>query len=358
MLDIAYKPCLNLLIRLAITSKRNSTLNYIGSKLKLLNFIHDTISNTVPDLKQKTFCDLFAGSGVVGSFFRPLVKGVMANDMEFYSYVLNKHYLCTTESDHDLIQYLNQVTPTEGFVFNHYAAMGAGGRQFFSAANAQKIDAIRTELESMRSAHAISDNSYYFALASLLESADKVANTTSVYGAYLKHIKTSALKDFVLKSAKFNPSDESQKNTVYNEDAGVLISGISGDILYLDPPYNQRQYGANYHLLNTIAKYDTDDFKPVGVTGLRPYQRSDYCRKKLAVNALDALISKAQFTYIFLSYNDEGIIHPDEIAAIMSRYGHYSLSAQEYKRFRADNSTNRTYKTGQPMEHIHILKKD
>ncbi len=113
-------------------------------------------------------------------------------------------------------------------------------------------------------------------LASLIESADKVANTASVYSAFLKHIKKSASKKLILKGAKFTKNDKSHK--VFNEDSNELIKKISGDILYLDPPYNHRQYSANYHLLNTISLYKP--FIPKGETGLPHYNRSKYCKKK------------------------------------------------------------------------------
>ena len=112
-------------------------------------------------------------------------------------------------------------------------------------------------------------------MASLLESADKVANTASVYGAYLKHIKKSAQKDLKIEPALFSQTKNIHK--VFNRSANDLIKEIEGDILYLDPPYNTRQYGANYHLLNTIAKYDS--FVPKGKTGLRNYEKSVYCMK-------------------------------------------------------------------------------
>lgn len=95
---------------------------------------------------------------------------------------------------------------------------------------------------------------YFFLLASLLESADKVANTASVYGAYLKTLKRSATKIMELQPASFELT--SNRHRIYQEDGNDLIQNIKGDILYLDPPYNTRQYGANYHILNTIVKYN------------------------------------------------------------------------------------------------------
>jgi len=148
---------------------------------------------------------------------------------------------------------------------------------------------------------------YYFLLASLLESADKVANTASVYGAFLKHFKKSAQKDLVLTSAKFEKNCNTHQ--VFNEDSNQLIKKIRGDILYLDPPYNQRQYGANYHLLNTIALYD--DFETKGKTSMRDYQRSNYCKKSEVKNNFEDLVKSADFKYIFLSYNNEGLMSFD-----------------------------------------------
>lgn len=103
----------------------------------------------------------------------------------------------------------------------------------------------------------------------------KVANTASVYGAFLKKLKKSASKRLVLEPAFFELNDN--KHLAFNENANELIKKIDGDILYLDPPYNHREYGANYHLLNTIAFYD--DFKLKGKTGLREYTKSAWCKK-------------------------------------------------------------------------------
>ncbi|HFS82407.1 MAG TPA: modification methylase, partial [Epsilonproteobacteria bacterium] len=230
---------------------------------------------------------------------------------------------------------------------------GHGERQYFSDENARKIDAIRQRIESWREEGRIDEDQYFFSLASLIESADKVANTASVYGAYLKQLKRSAQKPLVLEAAEFEKTGEGHE--VYQEDANELIGKISGDILYLDPPYNQRQYGANYHLLNTIARYDA--FIPKGKTGLREYIRSDYCKKAVVLERFEALIKHADFSYIFLSYNNEGLMQSSEVEKIMQKYGRYHLATTQYQRFKADKTENRNHKADTTTEYLHILVK-
>ncbi len=125
--------------------------------------------------------------------------------------------------------------------------------------------------------------------------------------------------------------------------------------MYLDPPYNQRQYSANYHLLNTIALYD--EFVPKGKTGMREYNRSSYCKKGEVAKSFEDLIKNADFEYIFLSYNNEGIMSEDEVRNIMSKYGRYDLVTKEYQRFKADKTENRNHKADSTFEYLHIIRK-
>ena len=113
-------------------------------------------------------------------------------------------------------------------------------------------------------------------------------------------------------------------------DSNDLIKNIEGDILYLDPPYNERQYSANYHLLNTIALYD--NFIPKGKTGLRVYNRSNYCKKSVVAKELEELVKNAKFKYIFISYNNEELMSEDEVKSIIEKYGKYKLEIKEYQR--------------------------
>lgn len=330
-------------------------MNYIGSKVKLSSFLREMIERKVGNIGDTVFCDIFAGTGAVGRVFKPLVKTVISNDIEHYSYVLNRNYIGnTTPLEYEAyLKILNNLQPQEGFIYKNYSLSGHGERQYFSDENASKIDAVREQIELWREQDTIGEDGYYYLLASLVEAADKVANTASVYGAYLKHLKKSAQKPLSLQEAYFDKIGE--KHRVYQQDANNLITQIEGDILYMDPPYNHRQYGANYHLLNTITLYD--DFKPRGKTGLREYNRSDYCKRSVVASSFETLIRDARFQYIFLSYNNEGLMSEGEVRAIMSRYGDYSLETTEYKRFKADKSENRNHKADATIEYLHILKK-
>lgn len=332
-------------------------MNYIGSKFSLLDFLETTIESVTgyKNGDNYVFGDLFAGTGIVGQTFKAKGCTVISNDIQYYSYVLNKHLIENVpQLDTGLLERLNALVPAEGFIYRNYCEGSGCGRNYFTNENGKKCDAIRIELEQLRKTGEISDNLYFYYLASLINSIDKYANTASVYGAFLKHIKKSAQKEFQL---GLLPVIDGPVGKVYNEDINELAKKIHGDVLYLDPPYNARQYCANYHVLETIAKYDNPELN--GVTGLRDYsdQKSRFCSKRTVADTFDDLIKHADFKFIFLSYNNEGLMSLDTIKEIMSRYGEYSFFTKEYKRFKADKDENRNIAADSTTEYLHCLIK-
>lgn len=344
-------------------------MNYIGSKLSILNYIDNTIQDFTGIRDQNiTFCDIFAGTSSVGKYFKNKGYNIISNDIEYYSYVNAKHYIENNKEIffdklkqigiQDVFKYLNDLNDKKGFIYQNYTIEGTKNqeyeRKYFTETNAIKIDSIRNQIEEWKNKNLIEVNEYYYLITCLLEASDKVANTASVYEAFLKNIKKSASKTIELKPLEILINNEDKKYIVKNEDANQLIKKISGDILYMDPPYNTRKYDTNYHMLETIALYDNPKIK--GKTGVREEKskRSKYCVKGEVENTFEELVKNANFKYIFLSYNDEGIIPLKRIEEIMSKYGEYKVYEQKHKRFKADN---RNYLKDSTIEYIHCLKK-
>lgn len=334
-------------------------MNYIGSKFSLLDFLQETIYDVTAYKKGDNFIfgDLFSGTGIVGAKFKQNGCTVISNDIQHYSYVLAKHYIENNSPiDTSMVEYLNDLDGIEGFVYKNYCAGSGSERNYFTDYNGKKCDAIREKLDELMLEKKIDTNQYYYFLASLINSIDKYANTASVYGAFLKHIKKSADKKFALELLPI--IDGVKDGTAYNEDINLLIKKISGDVLYLDPPYNARQYCSNYHVLETISKLDNPKLN--GKTGLRDYkdQKSAFCSKRTVAETFEDLISNANFKYIFLSYNNEGLMDLETIKSIMSKYGKYEVRTTEYRRFKADKEENRNHKASSTVEYLHCLIKD
>jgi adenine-specific DNA-methyltransferase len=313
-------------------------MNYIGSKKSLLDFLEEAVYSCNVKKENPVLCDIFAGTGRVGRHFKEKGFSIIANDMEDYSYALINHYIANHEDlkIKEYIQSLNKLKGIDtGFIFNNYCPSGKHSkvikktkegetelnRQYFSDENGMIIDEARILINTWLKEKEISQKQYNYLLTVIIEATDKRANTASVYGAFLKKLKKSALKRIEFKDIDYTITEQSHK--VYKEDANDLITKIKGDILYLDPPYNERQYGANYHVLNTVAKYDNPELR--GVTGMRDYTPSLWCRKRQVENVFEDLIANANFDHILFSYNSESLMSPEKIAEIMSKYGEYSF---------------------------------
>ena len=226
-------------------------MNYIGSKKTLKDWIFQTIDKYTKDCE--IFCDLFAGSCEITKEAKKRNYTVISNDLQYYSYILSKYYL---ENNQEID--IPEICPVEGTITKLYSKQS----KYFTEENAKICDGYLKYIK---------DNGENIPLlANLIMAMDCVANTASIYGAYLKKYKQSSLKKVSLKQEIIN----GKNGKAYCEPAEILINKISGDILYMDPPYNTRQYSSNYHVLETIARNDEPEVH--GKTLLR-----NDCKKSL-----------------------------------------------------------------------------
>lgn len=330
-------------------------MRYYGAKTKLLPFIEEVVKSTGVN-GTSNFVDLFAGTTSVGQHFKKLGYTVYSNDILEFSYALSKTYIeLNKEPDfkklksklkiknglNNLFDFLNKFeTQKQGFIYENYSPNG--GRMYFSDENALKIDTFRFLFEEWSNDNLINELEYYYLITSLLRSVNLVSNVTGTYGAYLKTWDNRALKPLILEEVPIITS--TTKNKAFKKDANELIKNINPDILYLDPPYNSRQYASNYFILELIAEGWFGEKKPeiYGKSGMRKYehQKSDYCSKAHALNALEDLVlngSKAKF--ILLSYNNEGVISHSQILKALERVGQVETMHENHKRYRSINQT-------------------
>lgn len=324
-------------------------LNYIGSKYQLLDWLTDTIRTKtgLADFTGTTVTDLFAGTGIVGHHFRQLGATVIANDAELYSATIAHALVRGTYGPRcqSLLEAVAGSSPSVGPITTHYSPYGGNERKFFTVENAQRIDAMRSAIASLRPT--VTDDEHAFLLASLLVSADAVSNVPAVYGCYLKKFKAKALKPLTLVPIHTLTATAAPGAHITQGPAGA-VAATGPLIYYVDPPYNERQYSKNYFPLNIIAADPGVPLPPLrGVTGIpADCFLSDFCRRgktqgaQTAFAELFAGIAAASKemegpTWVFVSYNSEGIVCRDEMVALLAKHGTVSVVERPYKRFKS-----------------------
>ena len=354
-------------------------MRYIGNKEKILENIYSILQAN--EVKGKTFFDFFAGTTNVGRFFKLKGLQVFSSDILYLSYCLQKAYIennkepkfenllknLPEQESESLFQspleivanYLSSLEGVEGFIYKNYTPAGTKNlsqpRMYFIDDNGKKIDAIRQQIENWKNEDLISETEYFILLACLIETIGFYSNIAGVYAAFHKTWDFRALRPLELRTIKF--IDNHQKNIVYNDDSMNLLDKVNVDILYLDPPYNERQYAPNYHILETIAKYDEPELR--GVTGMRDYasQKSRFCNPNTALEDLDKIAKNTKYKNLVLSYNSEGIMPSEKIIETLKQYGPVKLEQFEYARFKSNNNgLARTKKT--VYEQLYILKRE
>ncbi len=336
-------------------------MDYIGSKEKLNDWIFDIITNDT-DISNLVFMDACAGSGAISKYAAALgFNKIISNDI----LELSRHIIrgsvsfpqSQQEEANELIIKMNKLQGRAGFFYKNYSE--DAGRLYFSNENAKKIDACRVFIDNNVDMSKTYLKSYL--LLCLLEAMSAVSNTAGVQAAFLKKLKDRAQKPLIIKIQQSLHKPGLIKT--YNKDILALLKktsfrdGYREDILYIDPPYNERQYGPNYHLYETLIKYDSP--KISGKTGLRKWQdesRSDFCSKKTCLNFTSQIIENTTANKIYISYNSDGLISLKEFKEILHNY-EVHIHSKSYRRFKSDSSNNRIYNETELKEYLIEISK-
>lgn len=345
-------------------------IEFLGNKKQLEDFLMQYLTPYIS--AGKTFFDLFSGCGSVSLMAKKRGANVISNDFMFFSTCMTKallennntpcfsglkKYLTLSENDpySQVIEYLNSIGGYEGFIYSHYspASQQYDGvkRMYFTEENAKKIDAIRMQIEQW--SEVLKPNEKALLIADLLDGVSGVSNIAGTYGCYMKYWKKKAITPIRLCKRELVESFPGQSFTTINGLANEVVSMYDADLIYMDPPYTKRQYSAYYHILETIALYDSPTI--FGKTGLRNWrkQSSDYCYKSKASKALNDLLGKVNSPFFAMSYSNEGQIEHDKILDIMEEYGKVEYHEQPYKRYK---SNNRVTNVDGVIERLYILE--
>ncbi len=301
-------------------------MRYFGSKSSTVERIYQLVAERIPS---GLFCDPFGGIGIVGAFFKRKGYTIWCGDIltsahyfqiarvernRLPSFKRLREVLNFVSSD-DIVQNLNSGQGRDGWLVQEYSEK----RRFFTRPNALRINACRLRINRWWKEGLLSRSEYAVLLASLINSMDKVANTAGTYYAYLKKWYRKALLPF--RFELLLPTSGSPECRSFLEQAKDLVGRSKFDILYLDPPYNQRSYSRYYHLPETIARAEAPRvYGKAGMPGsVRP--SSAFNKPAMARQALEALLSNARFRLLVFHYSDDGLISREEILVLLSEYG-------------------------------------
>ena len=340
-------------------------MRYIGGKSLLLDNINNVITSEIPEIS--SVVDLFAGSGIVSNNFKANGYRTISNDFLFFSYVMSRASIGLNRKPSfkklgiaEPVRYLNELTIADTsfeidqcFIYNNYSPVGDCERMYFQPENAMKIDIIRLTIEKWHTEELISEDEYFYLLSALINAVPFVSNITGVYAAYLKFWDERTYKTLELTEPII--TSNGKKNECYNSDFTELLSKKC-DLLYADPPYNSREYLPNYHILETIARYDYPEIH--GVTGMRNYddQKSVFCKKNTVASAFETMIRDCKCKYILISYNNEALLSTEVLSDICRRYAigdSFRLFEYSYRRYKNKIPNN----TAGLKEQLYLLRR-
>lgn len=305
---------------------------YLGSKYKLLEYLDEIIRDN--NITFKTFFDIFGGTGVVAKHYAEQGKVVYVNDILLSNYYA---YLAWFDSQpiskRKLKQYIREFNHKKHWEDNYFSEQFAD--TYFTKEDCKKIGFIRESIEQYYQEKKLNERERAYLITALIYSMDRIANTVGHYDAYRK--KENLESEFVL--YELNVEDKpSKKNRLFHEDANTAISKVRSDVLFVDMPYNSRQYGDAYHLLENVAEWKKPQVYGEARKMNRDHLKSDYCMKRAAI-AFRELIEQASCQYIIVTYNNMGLqgnersqakITDTEMLEILERKGKVKVYEKEY----------------------------
>jgi adenine-specific DNA-methyltransferase len=314
---------------------------YLGSKTKLLRDIEIKLNNIL-GRKPKSLMDAFAGSGVVAAHFADLGSKVITNDLLLHNTMAHRAFLLHSEYSMDdaarNIVKMAGLKPRDGYITKTF------GGKYFSIENARKLDAAREYIEKELDSEALQAA----AITSLIYAADKVAQTVGHYDAFFN-------RDAIDKPVVFKLPKVIGKGTghrVLTQDANKVVGKQKVEVLYLDPPYNSRQYSDAYHVLENIARWEKPEVFGVSQKMDRTSMKSKYSTRSAAF-AFEDLIQSAKAEFIVLSYSNTGtsraarsnnVLTDAEILDSMSKVGQVHIENIEFKEFSVGRTSKREHK--------------
>ena len=311
---------------------------YLGNKFKLLNFLRSVVDKNCSDIE--TVADIFSGTGAVTSAFKD--KTVITNDLLYSNYLCNLAWFGNETVRLPLLQNLiTEYNQTEDMPTNYMTENFAD--TYFSKIDCTKIGFVREDVEEKYRIGIINKRERAVLVASLIYAMDKIANTCGHYDAW----RHGAIFERQLVLPMLNvPAENNRQNRCFNVDANELVRRVGADLIYLDPPYNSRQYSDTYHLLENVARWQKSPVHGVARKMNREGLKSLYCTLK-ATEAFEDLIQHCNAKYILFSYNNmankgdarsNARIADEDIFRILKAKGDVEVFAKKYKPFTTGKS--------------------
>jgi len=326
-------------------------MDYIGSKLKLKDWIFSILNNKYDAHGNYVFLDACCGSGIMSQYAANTGYKVIANDiMKFPSVIVNGSVGVSDSEIKDAGEYIiefNKLKGIDGYFYKNFCDKSYVARLYFTEENARIIDNLRQEIDKIKN---IKIKNYLLYCG--LEAMSRVSNTTGVQAAFLKQFKDRAKLKIKLKPENvFTGNAVSYCKNILDllQDRDFRVTNKE-DILYIDPPYNSRQYGPNYHLYETFVKNDNP--LPKGMTGLRNWKEesnSSFCSKRTCLDFLKNTIKNTTAQTVLVSYNSDGILKLEEIK---ESFPNVIIHSKDQRRYKSDISDSRKYNEKELIEYL------